>query len=203
MRRVGRSTTTERGYFRGLLDKHSSFVPPWWNRPDPRSRRHAPGLAARPGQRAEALSDPRFRYSLGLLMRFADRGGDAPGVHRDGFRPDSYGIATRWQPHRHDIARRRQSARRIRRHDQTDPTRLITQFLNGLIDLGRLDARRQLLSHRGPACGTGRSASPHPSKTVVINASVEPPLSTADRLQSDRQIHWPARSSANPPTSLR
>jgi Transposase DDE domain len=35
MRRVGRSTTTERGYSPGWLGKHSSFVPNWWNAASP------------------------------------------------------------------------------------------------------------------------------------------------------------------------
>jgi hypothetical protein len=34
---------------------------------------------------------------------------------------------------RDDIRRRRQSVRRIRRHDQTNPTRLNTHSLNGLL----------------------------------------------------------------------
>ena len=61
-------------------------------RPDPRSRRHAPGLAARPGQRAEALSDPHCRVQPGNAHAIADRGGDAPGVHRDGLSSASCGL---------------------------------------------------------------------------------------------------------------
>ena len=103
------------------------------SRPDPRSRRHASGLVARPRQRAEALSDPRCRVQPGVADAIADRGGHAPGVHRNGLSSASCDHATRWQSHCHDIPRCRQSARRMRPHDQTNPTRLNTQFLNGLL----------------------------------------------------------------------
>jgi len=56
-----------------------------------------------------------------------------PGVHRDGFGSASCDPATRWRPDRHDVRCRRQSVRRIRRHDQTNPTRMKTRFLNGLL----------------------------------------------------------------------
>lgn len=76
---------------------------------------------------------PRCRVQPGIANEIADRGGDAPGVHRDGFGSASCDLATLWRPDRHDVRCRRQSVRRIRRHDQTNPTRLNTQFLNGLI----------------------------------------------------------------------
>jgi hypothetical protein len=44
------------------------------------SRRHAPGLVARPGQRAQALSDPRCRVQPEIANAIAGRGGDAPGI---------------------------------------------------------------------------------------------------------------------------
>ena len=60
-------------------------------------------------------------YNLGLIMRLLTGAGTPRGVHREGLSSASCGLATRWRPDRHDIRRRRQSVRRIRRHDQRIP----------------------------------------------------------------------------------
>ncbi len=56
-------------------------------RPDSRSRRHAPDLAAWPGERAQALPDPCCRIQPGIDHAAADRGGNSQGVQRRRFRP--------------------------------------------------------------------------------------------------------------------
>ena len=71
-------------------------------------------------------------YNLGLLMRLLT-GAGTPREFIAMASGQLLDLATRCRPHRHDIRCSRQSARRIRRHDQTDPTRLNTQCLNGLL----------------------------------------------------------------------
>ena len=72
-------------------------------------------------------------YNLGLLMRLLTGAGTPREFIAMALSSASCDLATRWRPDRHDIRRRRQSVRRIRRHDQTNPTRLNTHFLNGLL----------------------------------------------------------------------
>jgi hypothetical protein len=92
----------------------------------PRSRRHAPGLVARPEQRKCYLIHAAGS-NLGLLMRLLTGAGTS--LHCDGLSSDPCALATGWRPHRRDIRCRRQSVHRIRRHDQTNPTRVNTRFL--------------------------------------------------------------------------
>jgi transposase len=70
-------------------------------------------------------------YNLGLLMRLLTRAG----TPREFIAITSGRIFTILQPDGVLILMicRWQSARRMRRGDQTDPTRLNTQFLNGLL----------------------------------------------------------------------
>jgi hypothetical protein len=104
-------------------------------------------------------------YNLGLRIAIADRGGDAPGVHRNGLSSASFDLATRWPTHRHDIPRRRQSARRIRRHDQTNLTRLNTQFQRAVGEGAMPSVGRGKYSNRSDACA---SALPHGTARSVL-----------------------------------
>ena len=93
----------------------------------------APGLAAWPGERAEALPDPRCRVQPGIGHAGADRGGNAPGVPGAGFRLAFRDLAARWRADCRHVRRHRRSIRRARRQNRTRPVRLKTRFLNGLL----------------------------------------------------------------------
>src|SRR6059058_3329756 len=59
----------------------------------------------------------------------ADRGGNAPGAPRAGFRLAFRDRGSRWRADRHHVRRNRRSTRRLRRQNPARPVRLKTRFL--------------------------------------------------------------------------